>query len=167
MSTSAAPLYYPQTCTSRFHCERCGHSTLVVFHDSDSFGDKEPIGGRNRWMQEATLEKAQRTIEQKAAKALKLVRCPSCGAMSDRDLLRAYLRAAFPLCAVVPVMLPTLTIVLGAVLSLSRMQSAFWGLATTSFVALLVVLIGQRRIVADARNSVRFGAPIAIAKQPH
>ena len=156
MSSEAATLFYPQTCSSRYHCERCGHSTDVVFHDSDSFGDKEPIGGRNRWMQEATLEKAQRAIEAKAAKALKLVRCPKCGASSDRDLTRAYLRAAFPLVALVPVMLPTLTMVLGAVLAVSRIQSALLGLSVTSFVALLVVLIGQRRLVADARKSVRF-----------
>ena len=46
--------------------------------------------------------------------------------------------------------------VLGAVLAVSRIQSALLGLSVTSFVALLVVLIGQRRLVADARKSVHF-----------
>ena len=70
--------------------------------------------------------------------------------MSDRDLLRAYLRAAFPLCAVVPVMLPTLTILARGAVFVADAVGVL-GLATTSFVALLVVLIGQRRIVADAK----------------
>ncbi len=157
MSTDTAPLFYPKTCPVTFQCERCGHSTGAVFHDPEAFGDSEPIGGRNRWMQQATLEKAQRELSAKAEKAVRLVRCPKCGAYSDRSIKRAYLRAAFPLVAVVPVTLPTLTLVIGAVLAVSRMQSALLALSITSFVALLIVLIGQRRLVAEARDSVRLG----------
>ncbi len=157
MSSEAAALFYPKTCSVKFRCERCGHGADGVFHDPDAFGDREPIGGRSPWMQQAALEKAERELTEKAEKAVLLVRCPKCGGYSDRSIRRAYLRAAFPLCAVVPVTLPTLTMLIGAVLAVSRIQSALLALSVTSVVALLIVVVGQRRLVAEARDAVQLG----------
>ena len=63
---------------------------------------------------------------------------------------------ALPLLAVVPVMLPTLTMLFGVVAVANRVQAALLALAVTGALATLVVLWGQRRLVGDAQRSVRF-----------
>ena len=53
-------------------------------------------------------------------------------------------------------MLPTLTMLFGVVAVANRVQAAMLALAVTGALATLVVLWGQRRLVGDARRSVRF-----------
>lgn len=159
---SSAPLpvqLYPKTCPAQFSCPRCQHSAQVVFHDPEAFAEDEPIGGRNRWMQEAALEQAQKKLTRRAERAIPLVRCPQCGFVEPAALRKAYLRAALPLVALVPVVLPTLTMLLGVIATPSRNTSALLALAVTLLLALSVVLWGQRRMVREARSAVRFDAP--------
>jgi predicted RNA-binding Zn-ribbon protein involved in translation (DUF1610 family) len=153
---NAAVTFYPKSCPASFACPSCQHSVSVQFHDPDAFAEDEPIGGRNRWMQEAALEQAQRKLAEKAAKALPLVPCPKCGAVRSQAVRRAYLRAALPLLAVVPVVLPTLTMLFGVVLPSPRPVVALTALGVTTLLAAIIVLWGQRRLVGDARRSVRF-----------
>ncbi|MFO0621348.1 MAG: hypothetical protein U0745_08130 [Polyangia bacterium] len=156
---SSAPLpvqFYPKTCPAQFSCPSCQHRAQVVFHDPEAFADDEPIGGRNRWMQDAALEQAKQKLTRRAERAIPLVPCPSCGFVPPSALRKAYLRAALPLVAIVPVVLPTLTMLFGVVLTPSRMSSALLALIATTVLALTVVLSGQRRIVTEARQAVRF-----------
>ncbi|MBL9041332.1 MAG: hypothetical protein JNM83_07015 [Myxococcales bacterium] len=156
MAEASAALLYPKTCAATFSCRQCRHSAQVVFHDPDAFAEDEPIGGRSRWMQEAAMEQALRKLHDKSKKALSLVPCPKCGGIDEPARRQAYLRAALPLLAVVPVMLPTLTMLFGVVAVANRVQAALLALAVTGALATLVVLWGQRRLVGDARRSVRF-----------
>ena len=159
MAASAAPteiLIYPKTCQAQFACPSCRHSAPVVFHDPDAFAEDEPIGGRSPAFRAAALEQAQKTLTAKAQKALPLVPCPKCGAIAATALQRAYLRAALPLVAVVPVVLPTLTMLLGVITPANRISSALMALSITTLLSLAIAVWGQRRLVGDARRSVRF-----------
>lgn len=156
---SSAPLpvqLYPKTCPAQFSCPSCHYSAQVVFHDPEAFAEDEPIGGRNRWMQEAALEQAQQKLTRRAEQALPLVPCPKCGFVQSSALRKAYLRAALPLVAMVPVVLPTLTMLFGVIATPSRMMSALLALIVSLLLSLTVVLWGKQRLVTEARRAVRF-----------
>ncbi len=139
MAASAAPteiLIYPKTCQAQFACPSCRHSAPVVFHDPDAFAEDEPIGGRSPAFRAAALEQAQKTLTAKAQKALPLVPCPKCGAIT--------------------VVLPTLTMLLGVITPANRISSALMALSITTLLSLAITVWGRRRLVSDARRSVRF-----------
>lgn len=159
MAQPAGPLpvaYYPKSCQAQFSCPSCKHVAEVTFHDPDAFAEDEPIGGRNRWMQAAALEQAQKKLNEKAAKALPLARCPKCGIIDAAARRNSYLRAGLPLVAVVPVVLPTLTMLLGVITPSSRITAALMALFVTMLLAATIVLWGQKRLVDDAQQSVKF-----------
>ncbi len=155
-AASAEILFYPKTCQAQFACPSCRHTEPVVFHDPDAFAEDEPIGGRSPAFRAAALEQAQKTLTAKALKALPLVPCPKCGALAPAALQKAYLRAALPLLAVVPVVLPTLTMLFGVITPATRITSALIALAVTTLLSLAITVWGQRKLVGDARRSVQF-----------
>ncbi len=147
---------YPKTCPAQFSCPSCYHTSPEVYHDPEAFAKDEPIGGRSPAFRAAALEQANQTLRTKAQKALPLVPCPKCGNIEPSALRHALARAALPLAAVVPVVLPTLTMLFGVITPATRITSALLSLAVTVLLACAITVWGQRRLVSDARRSVQF-----------
>jgi len=57
---------------------------------------------------------------------------------------------------VVPVVLPTLTMLFGVITPATRITSALIALSVTTLLSLAITVWGQRKLVGDARRSVQF-----------
>lgn len=156
MMSTPETVFYPQTCDASFHCEQCGQTTPAVFRDPDLFAADEPIEGRNRALREAALEKAQKGLVGRANRALRLLPCPRCQARPRHARLWACYRAALPLVGVIPVTLPTLTMLFGVWFGLSPWGCFGLSVGVVSLLSLTVIVWGQKRHFAEAQKSTTF-----------
>ena len=152
-------LLIPKTWNTEYVCPSCGHRAPVQFVDPAAFAEDEPVAGRDKWSQEAALQEAQARLEKSGRRALQLVRCPACQRRDAAAVRGSYLWAALPLLGAAPASF-MISIILAAQLWPAR--SSLRGLGAvlvTVLVSALIVLRGQRNLLAEAQGAVRFPAP--------
>lgn len=166
---SPGPLFYPKVCTAEFRCPACGQLTPCEFHDPAAFDEDEPIVGRNEWAQRAALETAQGKLDKAAQRAIVLCRCPRCGVADPLAARRAYLRAALPLIGFAPASFMVGVILISMLFPAARsapLVPLLGALLLSLGLSALVVVRGQRRLIHEAQQSVRFLLPAPERKDP-
>lgn len=148
----------PTIWNTEYACAACSYRAPVQFVDPDSFPEDEPVGGRDKWSQQAALQEAQARLEKRGRRAMQLVRCPSCQRRDEAAVRRSYRSAALPLIGVAPAAF-MISIIIGVQLWPARSSMRLPGLAATLMtllVSALVVLRGQRQLLAEATAALHF-----------
>jgi len=151
--------FFPKTIDCEFVCTSCGYRTSAVYHDPEAFPEPEPLPDKNKWVREQSLIRAQARLAKHSAKALRLVRCPACGAEDQAALKRTYLRAALPLIGVGPASF-ILGVIITAMVAPELSRRFVWfseliALVGTAAVATFVVRYGRRKLIAESRAALR------------
>ena len=150
----------PKIWNTEYACPACSYRAPVQFLDPDSFDEDEPVGGRDKWSQQAALQEAQVRLEKRGRRALGLVRCPGCQRRDAEAVRRSYLWAALPLVGAAPAAFMISIIISSQIPGRTSMRvPALGALLVTILVSALIVLRGQRNLLAQAQTSLRFGEP--------
>lgn len=148
----------PKTWNTEYACLSCSYRAPVRFVDPDAFAEDEPVGGRDKWTQQEALKSAQARLEKYGQRAMRLVRCPACRHRDEETVRRAYKWAALPLLGVAPATF-LIGIIVGAQLWPGRNSVGLPGLLAllvTLCISALVVVRGQRKLVAEAATALHF-----------
>lgn len=148
----------PKTWDTEYACTSCSYRAPVQFVDPDAFAEDEPVGGRDKWAQQEALKSAQARLEKYGRRAMLLAPCPSCHKRDAETVQRAYKWAALPLLGVAPATF-LIAIIVGAQLWPGRSSVGLPGLGAllvALLVSALVVVRGQRKLLAEASTSLRF-----------
>ncbi len=150
----------PTIWNTEYTCPACRYQAPVQFVDPDSFPEDEPIGGRDKWAQQAALQEAQERLEKRGRRAMQLLRCPSCHCRDAAAVRRSYRSAALPLVGLAPAAF-MISIIIGVQLwppaHGSMRVPGLVAVLMTLLVSTLVLLRGQRQLLAEATAALRFG----------
>lgn len=95
-------LKVPTQIRTEFVCRLCGHRAPVDYHDPAPIDEREPVPGKDRHAREQAINDANAKLEKQAQKALRIVRCPSCGRLDGKAVRRALLQASLKVAALAP-----------------------------------------------------------------
>lgn len=149
----------PKIWNTEYACPSCHHRVAVQFVDPEAITEDDPVGGRDKWTQQEALKSAQDRLEKYGRRAMRLVRCPACQRRDEEAVRRAYLWAALPLLGVAPAAF-LVAMIVGAQVWPGRSTIGLPGLGAllvTLLVSALVVLRGQRKLLAEAAAALHFG----------
>jgi predicted RNA-binding Zn-ribbon protein involved in translation (DUF1610 family) len=148
----------PKTWNTTYQCSACGLSAPVLFTDPAAYDENDPVGGRDKWAQQAALAEAQQKLEKQGRVAMTLARCPACGHRDEQAVKRTYLRAALPLLGAAPMLFLLGVVVLGQVLPgpAHLKRPVLLSALLTGLASIVIVWRGQRRLLKEAQSSLRF-----------
>ena len=148
----------PKIWNTEYACGACSYRAPVQFVDPDWFDEDEPVGGRDKWSQQAALQEAQARLEKRGQRAMQLVRCPSCQRRNEAAARRSYRSAALPLIGVAPAAF-MISIIIGVQLWPAHRSLRLPGLAggaKTLPVFALRVVGGQGQLLREATAALHF-----------